>query len=109
MKGHSHRGVITSIGLDHQMPNHLSVTVAHGRKKTAKKGEMAPSYDDRPRSNLLVHKKHAAKYSVGQAVNVGMTPSSMDGEGADDADADDNLDSTMRGLRNFSSAEKRSR
>lgn len=93
MKGHSHRGVITSIGLDSQMPNHLSINVAHGRKKTPKKGEVTSNYDDRPRSNILVHKKHASKYSVGQAVNVGMSPSSMNGEGPgeteDDGDGDE--------------------
>jgi hypothetical protein len=93
MKGHSHRGVITSIGLDNQMPNHVSISVAHGPKKRAKKGEAVSSYDDRPRSNILMHKKHASKYSVGQAVNVGMSPSSMPGEGPgeteDDGDGDE--------------------
>jgi hypothetical protein len=106
MKGHSHRGVITSIGLDHQAPNHLSVTIAHGKKKPVKKGESVPSYDERPRSNILVHKKHASKYSVGQAVNVGMSPSSMDGEGPGEADGDSDGDEQESALGNYRGAVK---
>ena len=108
MKGHSHRGIITSIGQDERMPSHLSISVAHGKRKTPKKGEIS-NYDDRPRSNLLVHKRHASKYSVGMPVNVGMTPSSMEPDademgGTDDGDGDElgaaqsNLRKTVRGI-----------
>ena len=89
MKGHFNRGVITSIGLDHQAPNHLSINVAHGPKKRAKKGQAMPSYDDRPRSNLLVHKRHAKKYTVGSSVKVGMMPDGDADEMQDDGDGDE--------------------
>ncbi len=66
-------GEITSIGAHHSLPNHVSINVAHGKKKPAKKG--LAHYDDRPTSTFVVPKKHAKKYSVGQNVNVHMTPS----------------------------------
>jgi len=95
MKGHYNRGVISSIGVDHQAPDHLSINVAHGPKKRAKKGEPTPTYDDRPRSNLLVHKRHQSKYTVGQSVKVGMMP---DGDGDEMQDDGDEL-APMRAIK----------
>jgi hypothetical protein len=94
MKRLRHSGTVVSIGTHHSSPDHIHVSVAHGPKKKAKKGDPFPSYDDRPQSTVMLPKAHADQLKVGQRVNVGIGGSSTD-EDMDDAAP---YRKTMRGI-----------
>jgi len=80
---HKCAGEITSIGDSYSSPDHVNVSVAHGprpRRKKTKAGQPAGFGDNRPTSSISLPRKHAKHYAVGDAIDVGIGPSTADPE-----------------------------
>lgn len=87
-----HHGTVT--GIHQHGKNFARIEVTHGRRSPRKRGaagELSPSYDDRPSSSIVVPKRMAGLYHMGQHVGVGAAPLTRDAfadQDADDAGAD---------------------
>lgn len=87
MKGARNSGEIVGMNPHHSDRDHVSVRVAHGKRKAkpkSKKGDVYPSgdYDDRPSTEVVVRKDHAKKFALGDQVMARL-------EHVDDGDEDD--------------------
>lgn len=89
-------GRVSAINEHHGSAKHATIEVTHGKRKRSKgadgqKGDLV-GYD-RPTSRVVVPKSHAKNFTMGQQVNVGVTPRT-DADGDDDGDETDQMGDT---------------
>lgn len=87
---HGTHGYITSIRKHHR-GKHVELEIAHGHRSPKPKGKgksdmglVSSSYDDRPRSSILIKNSQAHQFHIGQHAGVGAIP--LEGPDTDEMD-----------------------
>jgi hypothetical protein len=94
---HGHHGYVVAIRAHHSRPDYMNVEIAHGkrsRRTRADGGGVSPDYDDRPTSSLVLPKRQARHFTIGQKVGVGAVP--LEGPDTDEMDDDGDDLATMK-------------